>query len=418
MKHLTPLIALASLLLGASSLSHAQDPSTPPEDHALHAQDFDLEAVVALIEHNRISDAAHLEEVINSEESGINNVDLDWDGLVDRVSVVELREGDTAVFELIATPSSDPKAPGALVASITFTDAPDHRKIQIVASFPEDVQEHDQITFAAEALHPIYSDDYDPRGFTDWVYEPCRPAFVFNTFFFESPQAPPQPAARPQPTRPQRQLIHSRATFRRNRRIPPIPSIPKPNLEGADRAGLAMRQIDPGRGHLLRRSPMSHEVDLDNRLAPPSARAPRALKPRNIIYILPKPLEPSQPSMAANAPPRHDPPRAAQVVTTRITTTRHIATRQVTARPVTARNPRPAIHILKAPRRLQGRRPVANAHPQPVRRSNAAQSASARSQPRPVHAVASIPGRKSNARAAPQAPRRPGIQRRSGVRFR
>ena len=136
---------------------------------AVHEDDFDLEAITALIEADQVRNAAHLEQLINAEDS-INNVDLDGDGLVDYVMVRELQEGDNHVFEFIALPSSDPDGQRVSIASVTLIQVPAQRTIEIVSTYPDYVIVNDH--HYAYRSHYAYHDHH--HGFFMWVFLPHR----------------------------------------------------------------------------------------------------------------------------------------------------------------------------------------------------------------------------------------------------
>ena len=112
------------------------EPSDGQAAAPVSVDDFGLDTVVTLIENKQVSDAAHLEEVINADDSGINNIDFDGDGLVDPVIVREIHEDGAFTFKLIAVASSDPEASLQMpIALITFLEGENARQIEIVASF-------------------------------------------------------------------------------------------------------------------------------------------------------------------------------------------------------------------------------------------------------------------------------------------
>jgi len=60
-------------------------------DVTIKSADFELEVVSQLIKEGEIESAAELEVVINDEARGINHVDIDADGTIDHIQVVEVR---------------------------------------------------------------------------------------------------------------------------------------------------------------------------------------------------------------------------------------------------------------------------------------------------------------------------------------
>jgi hypothetical protein len=70
------------------------------------AASLQLHTVAEQLEGNEIADVVALEAKINDPEAGLSAVDIDEDGVIDFVQVVEKREGDKTVLVLQAIPSS------------------------------------------------------------------------------------------------------------------------------------------------------------------------------------------------------------------------------------------------------------------------------------------------------------------------
>jgi len=79
------------------------------QKYMLHALNFDLETIISIIEKGDFKDYKELEAKINSEESGINNVDIDQDNKVDYIGIEESKKGDKRHLSFVAFPSSKPK---------------------------------------------------------------------------------------------------------------------------------------------------------------------------------------------------------------------------------------------------------------------------------------------------------------------
>ena len=70
------------------------------------AASLQLHVVAEQLEGNEIADVVALEAKINDPEAGLSAVDIDEDGVIDFVQVVEKRKGDKTVLVLEAIPSS------------------------------------------------------------------------------------------------------------------------------------------------------------------------------------------------------------------------------------------------------------------------------------------------------------------------
>lgn len=147
------------------------------EEDTLLAEDFDLEAVLAIVENERSVDAASLEAAINSDPA-LNNVDIDGDGFIDHVSVREVRDGTDVVLQFNAVPSSTGR--GAVeVASLTFVEAASEPDVRVVAAYPDYV-EH-RYVYTTSLVHR--------HGFVTWVYRPYRPVYT-TTYVWGAPVRP------------------------------------------------------------------------------------------------------------------------------------------------------------------------------------------------------------------------------------
>lgn len=69
---------------------------------------FKLGEVTTLIKDGTIESAAELELAVNDPEAGLNRVDLDLDGQIDHVQVIEVRDDARVDFEFRVIPSSKP----------------------------------------------------------------------------------------------------------------------------------------------------------------------------------------------------------------------------------------------------------------------------------------------------------------------
>ena len=192
-------LGLTALLCWATpTAAQSPDDDVLIEPYSISANDFDLEAVVSLIQDERVKNAEDLERIIN-EDNGINNVDSDGDGYVDYIAVQEWREGDETGFEFVAIPASsegevEPRV--TTIASMSFT-APDHSEhVHVVATYPDYVL-HPGFGYSATVVAT--------HGFATWVYWPYRPMIGVSYVVV---------GYQPRPICGREVLVTRRATFR------------------------------------------------------------------------------------------------------------------------------------------------------------------------------------------------------------
>ena len=152
----------------------------------LEPKSFDLEGVAKLLKKGDLASAAELEVIANDEARGFNRIDIDADGKVDRVRVVEVEveaEGaadDDAevVFELRAIPSSKAEVEAAVTfATLTFVRHPVNSEVEISARFTEVVRGSE--AHAHTSVVPVRIDPgviVDGSVFLAWVYAEDRGA--------------------------------------------------------------------------------------------------------------------------------------------------------------------------------------------------------------------------------------------------
>ncbi|MEE2902434.1 MAG: hypothetical protein VYC39_08895 [Myxococcota bacterium] len=120
----------------------------------LHALNFDLEAVMGLLEKGKIKDYSELEAKINDPSTGINNVDIDADRLVDWVAIEESRKDGKIHLSFVAYASSSPRDKNlrVVVAQVTLNKkaksdpnsaAAEKEEIEIEGGYPEYAEGYD-----------------------------------------------------------------------------------------------------------------------------------------------------------------------------------------------------------------------------------------------------------------------------------
>ena len=155
---------------------------------------FDLETVSFLVKKGKVKDAKELEKQINNPKEKINNVDIDGDGKVDKIQVVEIRNKDdgSIIFELRAIPSSTKDKDAAVViANINFVPDKVTKKMVVKCVFTPVVIGYDTIVY--EYFVPIEVKGetivvVDSSPFYGWAFTVSRPAY-YGVFVYEV--APP-----------------------------------------------------------------------------------------------------------------------------------------------------------------------------------------------------------------------------------
>jgi hypothetical protein len=131
MRLTTIIIAVFAILAAAPAAAH----------HTVHADDFDLEAVTDIALGGGVSDAAQLEAHVNGD-TGINNVDLDHDGIIDDVIVEERRDVSGAHFDFYAIPSHHRQYSERVhLGSLKFHEL-SNGDVEVHASYADDVGDH------------------------------------------------------------------------------------------------------------------------------------------------------------------------------------------------------------------------------------------------------------------------------------
>ncbi len=141
----------------------------------LNSDDFDLETVIGLVKGNGVSNIEELEAQVNSPDSGINNVDLDADGMIDYISVRENRDGGNFTLEFMAVPSSTKKEADAnLVASMNIKQSGESTEVS--GSYPSYVHGHD--THHYHYSHRGHGLSMGEAMFLAYMFSPSRVMYM------------------------------------------------------------------------------------------------------------------------------------------------------------------------------------------------------------------------------------------------
>lgn len=149
----------------------------------VEAAAFDLESVSFLVKKGKVKDAPALEKQINNPKEKINNVDVDGDGKVDKIQVLEIRgEAGVVVFELRAIPSSTKDKDAAVViATIDFTPDKVTQKLVVKAVYAPIVIGHETIVYDYVVPIQVTGETVvvvDSSPFYGWLFTVSRPVYV------------------------------------------------------------------------------------------------------------------------------------------------------------------------------------------------------------------------------------------------
>lgn len=144
--------------------------------------DLDLESVTYLVKKGKVKNAAELEKKINNRKEKINDIDIDGDGKVDYIKIVEVKKDDgVIVFELHAIPSSTKDESAAVVvAYVNFTPDKATGVLVVKATYAPVVVGHETIVYDYTVPIVVENDTVVVTGgvgFYGWLYAP-RPAYV------------------------------------------------------------------------------------------------------------------------------------------------------------------------------------------------------------------------------------------------
>ena len=154
---------------------------------------LDLESITYLVKKGKVKDAKALEAKINAPKEKLNTVDIDGDGKVDKIVIVEVKKDDgTIVFELHAVPSKTKKKEDAIIiAVVTFVPDKATNVLIVKATYAPIVIGYDTIVYDYTVPIVVKNDVIVVEGgvgFYGWLYADHRPAY-YGVFVYEV--APP-----------------------------------------------------------------------------------------------------------------------------------------------------------------------------------------------------------------------------------
>ena len=154
---------------------------------------LDLESITYLVKKGKVKDAKTLEAKINAKKEKLNTVDIDGDGKVDKIVVVEVKKDDgTIIFELHAVPSkSKKKEEAVIIAYVEFVPDKTTNVLVVKATYAPIVIGYDTIVYDYTVPIVVKNDVIvvdGGVGFYGWLYAVHRPVYT-GVFIYEV--APP-----------------------------------------------------------------------------------------------------------------------------------------------------------------------------------------------------------------------------------
>jgi hypothetical protein len=256
-------------------------------EYKMDAAEFDLETVVGLLKTKQVKDAEALQKKINEPASGINNVDLDGDKMVDFVAVKEERHSETQrQLDFLAYPSSKNGGDPTPIASVSFQigqdNGQDHQQLTVVGAYPSYVDGHAGASYVYTV--PYTGPSFGELLFLSWLFSP-RPVYLaapYHSFGYQ-PYGVMAPAS----------LVTRRTTYRTEVHVAPVQRQSPPVGAGPRFATQAESRFRPSASAAANglsssgrsaqgfgvRDPARGKPTATGFGAPPSAAAPVAARP-------------------------------------------------------------------------------------------------------------------------------------------
>lgn len=148
------------------------------------AAQLDLAGLVRLVATGKVTVAAELELLLNAPGGASHRVDVDVDGKLDYLQVVELRAGGLVTFELRAVPSSRQDAALAVgVGSVVLARGEAGGKVVVSAGYAIGTEGGAAFEFAQEVDAELRGEvvtvaDAAAGAFVGWTFTAGRPVYV------------------------------------------------------------------------------------------------------------------------------------------------------------------------------------------------------------------------------------------------
>lgn len=186
-----PFVLLVALMMSACDAAvTAQGQATPGQASAattanlkIDPHQLDLESVNYLVKKGKVKDAESLEKVLNNPKEKMHSLDLDGDGKLDKIQIVEVKKpNDEIVFELHVFPSGKGKDKSAEVVVAYIDFAPDKASGQMIvkATYAPCVVGFDTIVYDYTVPIVVQNDVIVVDGgpaFFGWLFS-VRPVYI------------------------------------------------------------------------------------------------------------------------------------------------------------------------------------------------------------------------------------------------
>lgn len=153
----------------------------PSADVQIKPEALDLESINYLMKKGKVKDAAQLEKQINDPKEKLHSIDLDGDGKLDKIQIVEVKKpSDEIVFELHVVPSSKGKEAEVVVAYVDFVPDKASGTMVVKATYAPVVVGHDTIVYDYSVPIVVQNDVIvvqDGPAFFGWLFA-VRPVYV------------------------------------------------------------------------------------------------------------------------------------------------------------------------------------------------------------------------------------------------
>jgi hypothetical protein len=166
----------------------------PKVEASIKPETLDLESINFMVKKGKVKDAAELEKKINNPKEKLNTVDVDGDGKIDKIQVVEVQKpNDVKVFELHVIPSKTKKKEDeVIVAYIHFQPDVETKQLIVKATYAPIVIGHDTIVYDYHVPIVVNAGKIvvvETNPFYGWMFTVSRPAFV-GVYVYTAPPPP------------------------------------------------------------------------------------------------------------------------------------------------------------------------------------------------------------------------------------
>jgi hypothetical protein len=163
-------------------------------DLQIKPEALDLESITFMVKKGKVKDGPTLEKKINNPKEKLNNVDIDGDGKIDKIVIVETKKDDGVIlFELKAIPSkSKDKDAAVVIAFIDFTPDKTTKVLVVKAHYAPVVIGYETIIYDYTTPIVVENDVIVVSGgvgFYGWLYTVHRPAY-YGVVIYEVPPPP------------------------------------------------------------------------------------------------------------------------------------------------------------------------------------------------------------------------------------